>query len=213
MKIRCVTALVIAAAGPLAGQAPVPWTLSGSPSLFVARQQIATSDQLSGALLGAELAGEWRGAVMLALRGYVGTVRSASAVVARHVRLTDAALAVRPRSWLALGVEAEALRSEEPGDTAVWRMAGPLVQVSTGLGLTGLTAQMDVAYFPLLGVAGLDSLALAARLQVGMAYTPPRLPVTVQIAYRRETFSFTDTRAPEALGGLVLSARAHLLPR
>ena len=51
MKIRCVTALVIAAAGPLAGQAPVPWTLSGSPSLFVARQQIATSDQLSGALL------------------------------------------------------------------------------------------------------------------------------------------------------------------
>ena len=46
-----------------------------------------------------------------------------------------------------------------------------------------------------------------------MAYTSQRLPVTFQIAYRRETFSFTDTRAPEALGGLVLSARAHLLPR
>lgn len=186
------------------------WSIAATASSFFAHQAIAAQRDLTGSWIGAGLEGEWR-MLSLSVEGVTGTISGGGDQ--RRVRVTDAALRVRPRSWLTLGVAAEALRSAETGDTSVWRMVGPLAGVTLPLGVDGLDARGEVAFFPFLGVAGIDPLSRVARAEIGLTYAPSHWPVSVGLDYRRQSFSFGDARASESLGGLVLSVRARVLAK
>ncbi|HET7789565.1 MAG TPA: hypothetical protein VFK78_02125 [Gemmatimonadales bacterium] len=201
------TVLCVVAAGRLAAQEPAPAGLWGEVSILFARQAVADQQELAGSWWGAGLEGTW-GHLSLGVRGYTGT--AGSGVDQRRMSLGDARVRVRVRPWLALGLEGDALRSAEPGDTSLWRMAGPTAAVTAGLGVSGLTASAEGTYFAVTGVSGLDPLAHSARLEVGMEYAPGALPVGLRLAFRRQMFEFSDARAAESLGGVTLSVRARL---
>ncbi len=213
MRGACLLALALlgAAYRPAAAQTPERrWAVWASVSTLLARQEVGTDDELTGSWMGVALEGQWR-RVSLVARGHTGSVRSATEE--RHVRLTDIALRVAAQPWLSVGLEAEALRAADDVDTTVWRLVGPVAAVSAGLGIAGLAADAEGAYFPVHGVAGADPLSQAARVEVGMTYAARRLPVSVRVAFRRQTFAFSDGRPSEALGGLVVSVRARLVAR
>jgi hypothetical protein len=217
MKRGLIVALAVVSAGRAAAQGDGRghrWTVSGSISTLFARQAVrgAGDTGQTGTWIGAGIEGSWHGVALL-IRGHSGTLGPTLDSTDRRVRATDVALRTSPRPGLVLGVEAEALRFAGPDSTAVWRLAGPTLGISAGLGVDGLSAGAEGAYFPVHGVANDDPLSSALRLEVGLTYAPLRLPVSFGLAFRRQTFNFGDGRAPETLGGLVLSARARLLPR
>jgi hypothetical protein len=186
------------------------WAVWASASTLLARQEVGTEDELTGSWVGGGLEAEWRRFSFVA-RGHTGSLGSGTEE--RHVRLTDISLRVRPQPWLSVGLEAEALRAADDVDTTVWRLVGPMAGVSAGLGVAGFSAEGEVAYFAIHGVAGVDRLSQAARVEVGMTYAPSRAPASVTLAFRRETFAFSDDRPSEALGGLVMRVRARLVAR
>lgn len=198
-------------AAPLGAQARTPeWAVSASLSAFFAQQSVAALSDLTGSWVGGGVEAEWR-FLSFAIDGYAGSV--SADVDVRRVRLTDVALDAHPTPWLSLGVAAEALRTAEAGETSIWRVAGPLVGVTAPLGVDGLSAEARAAVFPVHEVAGIDPLASAARVDVGLRYAPAAWPASVALEYQRRTFTFADPRSPEALGGLVLTVRGILLAR
>ena len=184
------------------------WSIWATASAMFADQAIAAQRGLTGSWVGAGLTGKWH-MLSLSVEGLTGRISGSGDD--RRVRVTDVAVRLQPRSWLTIGLAAEARRSAEVGDTSVWRMMGPLVGVTAPLGVAGVSARAEVVYFPVLGVAGLDPLSRAARADVGLIFVSSRWPVSVELDYRRQTFTFGDSRARESLGGLVLGVRARLL--
>ncbi len=132
------------------------------------------------------------GPVRVGLGGVMGTLSGGTdpANPERKVRSSVVTLLIRPARWVELGAEAEARRFESDIATTVWRLAGPSLRISAPLGPAGLAGTAHVSYFPLATVTGDQKIALAFRGSVGVSLSPPRVPITAQVAYRFERFDF-----------------------
>ena len=190
---------------------PSSWILSGAFSAAWARQAIGTERERGGTWFGGGLQGEHRG-ITIAVRGQIGGLEARDDATAR-VRLTDVSVRYRLRPGVSLGLDAQALRSLDTGITSLRRLAGPALGASVSLGVQGLSAETDAAFYVLRSGANDDPIRQALRVDVGMRYTFDRYPLDLSVAFRRETFNFPAPRAPESLSGVVLAARVRVLER
>lgn len=206
-----IMALAAALSGRAAAQAPPNWMLTGVLSAAWARQAVGIERERAGTWFGGGLQADYR-KIAIAVRGQFGGLDATDDASAR-VRLTDVSVRYRLPHGLSLGLDAQALRSLDTGVTSLRRLAGPALGATVSLGLPGLWAETDAALYVLRTGANDDAIRQALRVDVGIRYSFDRYPLDVSVAFRRETFSFSAPRPPESLGGLVLTARARLLPR
>lgn len=106
----------------------------------------------------------------------------------RRVRSSSLSARVEAASWLEVGIDAEARRSEANRVATLWRLAGPGVRVATAIGPPGLTGSAELTYFAARSVTGGPDLGTALRGAVGMSYAPPGRPVRLSFGYRFERF-------------------------
>jgi hypothetical protein len=201
-----VAALV--AAGPLVGQQSVA---GGVLTYFVRQSTPTEANSQSGSWLGAE--GQLAlGRTTLRLQGVSGSLGGNPVRVDRDARLTTLSLRYRVTSWASLGVDAEAHRQASSVSVQVWRLFGPGATVKTGLGVEGLEARGDIAVFPVTGVVASRAISVGSRVEVGLAYLPPRVPLEIQFGYREESVSFPDA-VNLRFGGLTAGLLLQLGPR
>ncbi len=193
-------------ATPLAAQS----SLSGGGLLYTVQYGVRGSPVVrTGTWVGGGGTGRV-GVLSLTIRGVSGTLTSSASSPQSTVHLTEVSVRVHPAPWLALGGEAEALRFETSGTTALWRLYGVGASVSAGIGAEGLAAVAEAALFPGTNLIPQDSVDQPGRVEVGLRYAPPRAHVEMQFTYRLERFPFKTTRTPERLAGLVASFGVRL---
>ena len=122
------------------------------------------------------------------------------------IRRSEISIRLRPRPWLHVGVQAEALRVSNDLVRSIGRMFGVGAAVKSGLGVPGLSATGAIAVYPITSVVASRSLARPRSLEVGMAYRVAGVPFEGHLSYLMETVDYkgaSDLR----IGGTTLGLR------
>jgi len=194
--------VVLAAATPSAAQQHAS---IGALGYFVEQGSTSENASQSGTWAG----GEARVPVKrftFAVRYLAGSLGGNPARMDREVRDTQLSLAYRVRPWLALAAQAKAMVIESDLSNSVARMYGAAAAVSSGLGIMGVGARVELAVYPISSVVGARSLSLPRQVEVGVTYRPARLPVELSLSYLMQDIDFKDA-ADLRLGGPLLSVR------
>jgi len=203
MRRLCWLVLCVAIIEPLHAQAR-KLQISGEGLAFLLQEDTrGTAGSHTEVLAGAE-ARLRLGPASLSIRGLLGsTDRLPLAAVAgnKNTRVTAVSLRLHPASWLSIGAEAQAMKFDAEPQTgspeAVWRLVGPAVGLSGGLGVDGLSGRLAYAYFPSASSAPAGApgatLDRGSYMEVGLHYDATRGPFSVRLAYRGETYEFKES--------------------
>lgn len=149
-------------------------------------------------------------AVSVAMRGLTGVLDDPLGQGEVGVRMTNLSVRFRPTGWLSVGPEAQALRYDRDGLVSLWRLYGGSVGVTGGLGIEGLLGRADVvSYLNSPPVAG-DTLESIGRIEVGLTYSPPRIPLRLDVAYLIQDGLFVEDRRFEGFRGVLLGVGLQL---
>lgn len=208
-RVLCM-ALGVLLAGPLPAQQR-RWSVSTSVLLYVFTH---VADTGGGGPDEGAFGGEGQvrfGSVSLTLRGIDGGLIDPD-LGDQDFRVTTASLGLHPASWLTLGarVEAQRYKRHVPDMETFWKLSGPFVLLSGSLGLEGLRATFNGAWFVQQQVGSTTSAARLLRdattVEAGLKYDF-RLPLTARVAYRLEIYRFEQgpaTRRGGILAGIAV---------
>jgi hypothetical protein len=148
--------------------------------------------------------------VSVAVRGLSGVLDNPLGQGEVSVRLTTLSLRLRPVEWLSLGVEGEALRSDDNGVVSLWRLYGGGAGATAGLGIEGLVGRADIVFLPGGQALAGEPLGDVGRLEVGMTYEPQRFPLRFDVAYAIQAGEFPSSQRFEGFRGVLVGAGLRL---
>ncbi|HEY2806898.1 MAG TPA: hypothetical protein VGI92_13655 [Gemmatimonadales bacterium] len=161
--------------------------------------------QQTGTMLGGSL-GLDLGVLRLGLAGQTGQLAGDS-LTAFDLRMTTINAGLQATPWLEIGAQAVARREAVDTTIILQRLGGAYTRVTADLGGT-FQGLLNVAFYPVNSVTGVDPVKTALSAGVGVRYAPNGGPVMVQMSYRifRIDHQALTTTAPrlEQDQGLIL---------
>lgn len=190
------TLLVVPALLALASPARAQLRLEGgalfSPVTRRVSYQGAVREQ-SGTWIGAQGAVHL-GRIEIGASGLFGTVGGDSDKTTNPdltMRVSDLWVQMRASPLFGVGLNFEARHQQSTVGATAWRLIGPTVHLTPGLGLAGLSGSAEVTYFVSSSVIGSgEKISPAIRATLGAIWSPPPGRVELRVSYRFERFDF-----------------------